>query len=405
MVGKLNFGTVFLITLAIPVAAICLYFIVTIPPRGPLQISTISGSATLIYETDHGIPYINGTTKEAVMFALGFSHAADRLFSLHLRRASAYGTLSEIFGKPTIGLDKYIRDLQLEKVVDEELRLLKPECRSLLEAYTAGINSYVKGITMLPIEFWIQGTTFKPWMLKDSLMVFKLFAFEFSGNWKRTLLRTAVKEKMGEEWAERIVPTHNFVLEESLINIKKPREAKNSSASSHRILHLPSKDHLAINVSSIKVNLPLSNAWVIHGNYTDTHKPILANDPHFEKQMPGVFYMASLKFPNEGTVVGATLVGIPAVIIGRNEYLAWGISGAPLENIDVHEILTNENWTHYMRDGKWESLKMKSEIINVKDEKSMNYSVYSTAYGPIIQPADYAQNNDSSFSDIPKIYT
>ena len=133
--------------------------------------------------------------------------------------------------------------------------------------------------------------------------------------------------------------------------------------------------------------LQMSNLWVIHGNYTNVNKPILANDAHFEKQMPGVFFLAILKFPDGNILEGGTISGIPIVFIGRNRDLSWGISGNSIENIDVVEIELNEERTHYRcKDKVLPMLETKKELIKIKNSESIEHISYNTIYGPLIKP-------------------
>jgi penicillin amidase len=281
-------------------------------------------------------------------------------------------------------LDKYLRELQFERVVNNELMMLKPEHRGILEAYAAGVNAYVSSISMLPFEFWKTGAKFVPWTPKDSLMVFKLFSFELSGNWKRTILRTLVKKQMGKEWAERLFPLNDPLLEDTVtISLEESNETHQARMEKAEDVR---EEGNIFKIGGRGARQYMANAWVIHGNFTDIHKPILATDLLFEKQIPGVFYLAGLRFPSKDVITGGTIVGVPAVFIGRNRDLAWGIAGHTLENMDVYEVKLDEAKSHYMLNGNYVPLLNKrEEVINVKGGKSINHIVYSTVYGPLIQ--------------------
>jgi len=284
-------------------------------------------------------------------------------------------------------LDKYLRELQFEKVVNNELMMLKPEHRGILEAYAAGINAYVNSISMLPLEFWKIGAHFALWTPKDSLMVFKLFSFELSSNWKKTILRTLVKKQMGKEWAERLFPSNDEFLEEVVtISLEESNETHQVKMETMKAMKDVREEGKTFKIGGRVAREYMANAWVIHGNFTDIHKPILASDILFEKQVPGIFYLAALRFPNKDVITGGTIVGIPAIFIGRNRDLAWGIAGHTLENMDVYEVKLDEAKSHYMVNGNYVPLlDRREEIINVKGGKTINHVVYSTAYGPLIQ--------------------
>eukprot|EP00826_Nyctotherus_ovalis_P026387 TRINITY_DN2060_c0_g2_i1.p1 TRINITY_DN2060_c0_g2~~TRINITY_DN2060_c0_g2_i1.p1 ORF type:complete len:277 (+),score=44.55 TRINITY_DN2060_c0_g2_i1:266-1096(+) len=261
--------------------------------------------------------------------------------------------------------------------------MLKPEHRGILEAYAAGINAYVDSVSFLPLEFWIMGINFNHWAPKDALMVFKLFSFELSGNWRRTMLRTLVRKQLGKDWAERLFPLNDGLLEDTVtISLQESNETHRAPAFAPQYSTEPQGK--AFSIGGRATRLHMGNAWVVHGNFTDIRKPILANDLLFEKQIPGVFYLASLRFPNGNVVTGGTIVGVPAVVVGRNRDLAWGITPNTVENIDVYDIQLSEYGTSYMLNGKYVPLLgKKEEVINIKGKRAVSHTVYSTVYGPL----------------------
>lgn len=286
-------------------------------------------------------------------------------------------------------LDKYIRELQFEKVVDQEISKLNPEHKKILEAYAAGINAYVDAIPFLPLEFWLEGIGFNTWTPKDSLMIFKLYSFEMSTQWKTTMLRTALKEKIGQNYAEKLLPTTNANLPDLSIISKHEIPANFANPPKKDFEPKPGATHAIPLIGTKKIEKSASNVWVIHGNYTNSNKPFLASDLHYTKQMPGVFYLTKITLPNKNQIIGATLVGVPLFINGRNKYLAWSISGAHLENMNVYDLNNNASLKIYEFNNTQYPLIESVSRIKVKGGLELGYPVYQSKFGPVIYPHHY----------------
>jgi len=226
-----------------------------------------------------------------------------------------------------------MRELQLEYIIDKELRKMSIEYIEILEAYTKGINQYATNKT-LSLEFWLLGITFKEWTIKDSLMIFKGFSFQLAGNWRQVILREQLKDKLGNTLSELLLPNNSYY---DTIEGLKPL---------------------------------LGNSWVIHGNYTKSRKPILSSDLSGVKEIPGEFYFAGIKFM-EKEIVGASVPGVPIMLIGSNKNLSWGITGNEINSVYVAEVDNLPVTT-------------KGAIINVKHEKNVAHLLCRTDKGPII---------------------
>ena len=319
-----------------------------------------------------------------------------------------------MLGESALKADKYIRSLQLSTLVETELAKLSAEHLALLNSYSAGVNAYVTSSAILPIEFQLLHIGFASWTPKDSLMIFKMFSFEMSTNWHLAVIRTMVTEKMGKKWAERIVPFNDKETLADQISIiespsgtldkkmpdKKlkqsetppaprvtPVEVQPAPTNGH---HLPSKPvpKPPTKLDPIPADrrgrlLKASNAWVVSGQHTSSGMPLLASDPHMKHEIPSAFYLATILYPGS-EVTGGTLVGIPAVIIGRGGRVAWGFSASMLENVDVFDVKLNENKTMYYHAGAWKGVKTSVETIRVKGMESVSHTIYATHHGPII---------------------
>lgn len=289
-------------------------------------------------------------------------------------------------GQDGIEIDIFVKSLQFESLVEEQLKKLPSPYKEYIEAYVAGINEYAKRAT-LPLEFRILGMDFEEWTVKDTLLVTKAFAFMCSGHWQLTPLRHHLEQRFGAELAERVLPIgaeYAFLEPVSIIpgDGKLPKLGERYKTTA-KTTHIPSNQTNSTHARG-KPGMRGSNAWVIHGNYTKSGKPILANDPHLPHIIPSTIYLATLKFPSGHTFVGMGSTGIPSPIVGRTENIAWGITLSLIEAIDIYSIKVNDKRTHYWYNGTWTPLKITEEKIKVKDSEDVKFKVYKTHHGPLI---------------------
>lgn len=430
-------GCFTLVTAAFVLGLVFLSYLQT-PFRGTILLTSIKGDATIRFDEEYSIPYITGTTREAVVFAMGYMHAMDRLYDLSMKRAFAYGTLASISGEIAVPADKFTRSLSLEAVVDRDLKLVNAEDMELLQAYADGVNAYVEECTMLPPEFQILGIDFERWTPKDSLMTNKYLMFALSCGWPATALRSGVAEVLGKELADRLVPfeeKNSFLKQVTIVQeedlermglLGKSKASPQSAKAANGTLKAetsPSKAavnstgkqgidasmHLKDSEAGEKVEVTPtldaskaaenptkesrqnrkrtsgaagSNAWVVGGNYTQSGYPVISSDPHFEHKNPNMFYLASFKFPDGPNVFGGMYVGLPWIAIGRNDYVAWAQTVSYLETVDL--ISVKHNTTHYFYNRTWLPLTVHKHLIKVNKGQSVPYESYETHHGPIM---------------------
>lgn len=422
------------------------------PPRGTITLNSIKGNAQIRFDGKYSIPYITGTSKESVMFALGYVHAMDRLYDLHSKRALAYGKFAEMVGEQGVMLDKYMRSLMLERAVERDLKNLTAEDLEPLEAYAAGINAYAEEALMLPAEFQVLGVGFDPWTVKDSAMVVKLMSFVMSCGWQLATLRSGIAEAHGKELADRLIafseensfleqvriiqdedlermgllrtPENQKQMKEAEVKVdkKEPEKSKKEEKVTNKTTSKQNATQAAKSATtkepigkqndtnkekivapnktrpnpsftntskgnrenrSIPHTPPGSNAWAISGNYTVSGYPYLSTDPHLSHKIPGMFYLASFQIPNGPTTFGATYPGVPWVVIGRNEFVAWGITVSYLEVADLFSIRHNK--THYFYNNTWVPLTVHKHKIAVRSGEQVYYESYETHHGPLLQ--------------------
>jgi len=281
-----------------------------------------------------------------------------------------------------------MRSLSLHVYARELKKHMKTEEMEIMQAYADGVNAYVAQATILPLEFWLTGTSFEPWKVEHSFMLAKLMEFHLSTSQVMKAIKTYIAEEAGTEFLKEMMqvsPEYHFL--DTIMTVLNEEDMKangllrkkpHSTEFTKKNLRNGTRPH--INLIPART---MSDSWAILGKYTKSGKPLLANDPHLTHKLPGAWYHQILKFPNE-TVVGAGLSGVPPVIIGRNTHVAWGITASGIENIDMYWLDINEKNKTYYYNNTWVPFTVRKETIKVKNGEKVEIECYSTHHGPAI---------------------
>ena len=339
-----------------------------------------------IIRDSYGMPHIYAQTDQDAYFVLGFCMAQDRLFHMDLMRRAGRGQLAEILGKDLVSVDRFFRTINAGKSFEDIAAAYTPETLSAARSYADGVNYFInhhKG--PLPIEFKILGYTPAPWQPSDGVAVHYVMARDLNTAFGVEMLYAAVIDKVGEKMAQEIFPDYvkgyPLIIPEGL-----------AALDFLKTLNLAGEMCGAEGIGA-------SNSWVVSGNKSVTGKPILANDPHLGHGVPGIWYEAHLVTPSMN-VSGAVLPGIPFVIIGANEHVAWGFTNVMADDADFYiEKINPANPDQYEFRGRWEDMTIKEEIIKVKDADDVNFKVRLTRHGPIIDEINhYAEPKDAAMA-------
>lgn len=300
---------------------------------------------------EHGVPHIYADTAEDLFRAQGYVHAQDRFFDMDFRRHVTSGRLAEWFGEDFIETDAFLRALGWHQVARQELKELSPATRGYLEAYTAGVNAYVErhSGSRLSAEYtWgLFGppSSPDPWTPEDSLAWLKAMAWDLNGNLRDEIDRVLIAAKVGEDRVADLYPPYPFggdgrdahepaVTEGALVGDTFAQRARSSARPALSPRTVQALEGLARRVNELPALLGVgdgigSNAWVVDGSRTTTGKPLLANDPHLQQQLPSVWYQVGLHCRERTPecpfdVGGFGFAGLPGVVIGHNDRIAWG---------------------------------------------------------------------------------
>ncbi|WP_440055074.1 penicillin acylase family protein [Pseudoalteromonas sp. T1lg65] len=356
---------------------------------------------------EYGIPAISANSEHDLYFAMGYLHAQERLWQLELQRRLSKGTLSEVFGKSSVAYDAWIRTLNLHGAAESALKSLSPEAVASLHSYSLGINAFLNSNTPLPFEFELFGVEPEPWQPVDSLAWVKVFALNLSGNYKQEIQRLVARQYMGAEHVGAFFPLDPQVTTEQTV------QANIASLSALLNAHLEMEQQVKVGGRYVG-----SNAWVVSGKHTKSGHPILANDPHLGLQIPSLWFAVKQQI-NEHEVAGASLVGLPVVVFGKNRHIAWGGTNmmADVQDLTVEKV-NPENPNQYWYQGQWRDFAMRVDEIKVRSSfptsltpelKPVQIRVKETIHGPVISSAAEVakspvslqwtalQNHDSSY--------
>lgn len=367
--GWLKLPLLVLLALVLVAGALFYYYLATSSlPQVEGEVSLTGLMAPVHVLRDRfGIPHLYGQSADDLVRAQGFVHAQDRLFQMELARRIGQGTLADLLGRPALLVDRLVRRRGLPMAARAEMERMDPDARRLLDAYADGVNAYIEARKNdLPPEFRFLRRTPSPWSAHDSLAIAKWMSLILSSNGSAELLRARIAERVGLEEAYRVTGLTPPPPEAAppLLSFPPPAEPWPSGARSGA-----------------------SNAWVVSGDRSASTRPMLASDPHLELGVPAVWY--EIQLTGGGLdVVGASLPGLPLVIIGHNERIAWGITALYADVQDYYvETLNPADPRQYAVGEQWEELRTTVETISVAGEEAVSLELARTRHGPVVSEA------------------
>ncbi|AOT10634.1 hypothetical protein S4054249_22500 [Pseudoalteromonas luteoviolacea] len=344
--------------------------------KGDKEVKGIQ-APVMINRDQHSIPHIQASNDLDAVFGLGYTHAQDRLWQMEMNRRIGSGRLSEIIGIESLRSDMFIRTLGLRRNAEKMWQQLSPENKKILEAYVAGVNQGISHLDLLPAEYYLYQFEPEPWQPVDSLVWMQLMTWQLSNNYRYEIQRALVVKALGAEKANEFlpeVPMEQLQLAAQHVN---NTDFDQMLGEYHNPDYIPKK-HVG------------SNNWVISGKHTKTGKPLLANDPHLVNSIPSIWYLARLEGKDLHTV-GATFPGLPFVVIGRNQHLAWGVTNMMADTQDIYlEKINPLNRNQYLVDGDWydmevfrEKIKVRADLLR-RPEPDRELTIRRTRNGPVL---------------------
>lgn len=380
--SKILIGVVLTLAIVAVAGAILSYYLITRSfPQTDGTVAVVGLDQEVhLYRDAYGVPHIVAQSEEDAYFAVGFVHAQDRLWQMELIRRAGMGRLAEIVGEPALKIDRMFRTLGLWKHAHMLSAQLDAQSRKLLERYAAGVNTFIasqKG--KYPIEFDVLNLTPAPWHVEHSIMISRLMGWELNhARWVDVLLAELV-ERFGEAKAAEIFPSWD---DDAPLIIPDKLRGRGIATALEPLLEADAAYRSLLGAPGFSGG---SNAWVVSGSKSVTGKPMLANDPHLILTSPARWYELHVVAPGLD-VAGASLAGVPFVVIGRNRNIAWGVTNAMADDEDfyIEEVDSLEHPTRYRYNNEWWPIQREVDTILVKGGDPVVLTIYRTHRGPIV---------------------
>jgi len=365
---------------------------------GEIRLSILDGPVD-VYRDNMGIPNIYAASLHDLFVAQGYVHAQERFWQMDFWRHIGSGRLSEMFGDAQLETDSFLRTLGWRQVAEQELASFDPESVAILEAYAEGVNAYLadhRG-TAISLEYGILKILTpaykpEPWTPVNTLTWAKAMAWDLRGNMDEEIERAILLKTLTPEQVAQLYPAYPSD-HPVIVTGMGPAAALPSLERS-----LPDLDWASVGRRFSALDALMgpsgagigSNSWAVSGSLTDTGMPLLANDPHLGIQMPSIWFQIGLHCrpvsaacPFE--VAGFSFAGVPGVVIGHNQNIAWGLTNTGPDVMDLFiEKINPDNPNQYEVNGQWEDMTLRTENIVVGGGEPVSLSVRSTRHGPII---------------------
>lgn len=344
-----------------------LYRQASLPPSEATVRTDLVSAAVTVLRDRFGVPHIFAQSLPDAAFALGYTHAEDRLWQMEAMRRLAAGRLAELLGPSALPSDRFMRTLGLRRLAEGEHARLTAETARLLASYAAGVNSRLNAAWWtLPPEFLLLRHRPEPWSPVDSLLWFKLMALDLGRNSADELMRARLQGRLSPQQLRDLWP-------EAFSHGDDSREHDIRAFEPVTTAGLPPAPAIT----------GASNAWAVSGRFTAGGSPILANDPHLRLTAPIQWYLSRIETP-ELALAGATVAGVPLLVLGHNGHIAWGLTSAEVDVEDLFVERLDASGSRYRTPEGWEPVLTRRETITVRGAEAESLQVRETRHGPLI---------------------
>ncbi len=347
---------------------------------GVVTISDLYRPVTIKFD-DRAVPYIQAQSDNDAYFAQGYITAAQRMFQMDMLRRQAKGELSQIYGGSCVSHDRLMRTVGISRLAAVDFKNLPKEVKDSLQAYTRGVNAYLfESRNKLSLPFTLLAYTPGQWEETDSLAILKYMQYQADESWQLDDLRQRVLDKIGSKQASDMFAAGGA-------------QVTSNGATSGVTGEIWQKFSREISSSFfsgvVQTTLPIwgSNAWVVGKQMSESNGALLACDKHSLFTAPDIWYLSSLSAPNLH-IAGATVPGVPGILLGRNNDVAWAATAFKADGQDlVLEQFSPQFPNQYKTPSGWLTVTEISEDIPIRFNKALVQKLLITKDGPILTRA------------------
>ncbi len=367
---------------------------------GVLSVADLDGDVEVIRD-DSGVPHIYASTLHDLFLAQGFVHAQDRFWQMDTWRHIGTGRISEMFGEDQVETDAFLRTMGWDVLAEQQYAAASPLGREALDAYAAGVNAYIAdrspaelGFEYTVLEVVNHDYTPEPWSAIDSIVWGKVMAWDLRGNMDNEIARALILDDFTPEEVSLLYPSypedHPVIVGSTAPRVSGAGLAPtpvNALQTIAATLANVNRVDAATGNSGVGVG---SNSWVISPEWSATGAAILANDPHLGIRMPSIWHQVSLHcLPKTADcpldVTGFSFAGMPGIVIGHNDRVAWGFTNLGPDVMDLYvERINPANHHQYEYNGRWVDMDVTTETIAVAGGDPVDVTIRKTHHGPII---------------------
>lgn len=289
-----------------------------------------------------GEPHILARSQDDLLFAQGYLTAQERMWQMDALRRRAAGDLCEIVGAAALELDEEARRLRMRRIAEDAAQTLPKADLAAFAAYARGVNAYIHSHRgRFPLEFRILGYDPRPWSVVDTILIGLYMFRDLTTSYPDDLLKSQMLEGGDRAKVDFLFPARTG------------RELQ-----------------------------PGSNAWAVAGSHTASGKPLVSNDMHLEFSIPGIWYLVHLQGPGLN-VAGVSLPGVPGVIVGHNERIAWGVTNMHYDVQDLYIEKLDDRTGRYEFRGRVMQARQERELIPVRNGRPVQLINWVTVHGPV----------------------
>lgn len=361
-----------------------------------LKLSGLHGKVD-VYMDDRLVPHIYAANDEDAYFVQGYLHAKFRLWQMEFQTHVAGGRLSEILGEERLPTDRFFRRLGMVYGAEQTMANMEnnPVMKATVQAYADGVNAYISALKPEQIPFEYKLLDYKPeaWTPMKTYLFLMFMSYDLTARGATTDLQmTNAKNYFGYDDFDKLFPNvqdsldpiipHGTVYNKPDIT---PIAPKNTD-SAYLNKTIANSTAMAPVVPDIDNG---SNNWAVSGSKTKSGRPILSNDPHLGLNLPSLWYEVQINTPTHNTY-GASFPGSPAVVIGFNDSIAWGVTNAGRDVIDYYDIqFKDSTLSEYKFNGEWKTAEHRQEVIKIKGKPDLVENLAITVFGPVMYDNAY----------------